>query len=553
MRKYKKSLIVLVVFCYILSIQAFAESNNVSFDKISREVNIRGNMENGAGYPVTMSIKHTNDTEAVYWNECIADENGGFEFTCQMSNTFKSGWYEVLVGAAGVEAESYRFLFVNDRDEREYGSQFSDITDVNILKERIAGIGQNMGIETGDKSDFSLLTGEGRDKVLLSMCGRIFDTASAVKEYFDTAVMVQTFNQSAAEKADALLGKYQKKLGIDIGEASLYSYAGTYKNIIYSKITGKDFDITSPGQLFNAYDRAACLAAINNLSASNRDKFAEFIEYANSKGYCNISLEKFLSENMGDLTRLKIINEFISLKNEMVLEDFNEIGSVYEKAQKKALEKKDNGVGGGTPSGSGDYIAASLPEKAPEIEIITFNDLDEAEWARDSILKLAQKGIINGVGGGAFAPNQPLTREQLVKLLTQALGIERKDTAVAFEDVIKGEWYYEYVAAAYENGIVKGISPGLFGTGEAVTREQLCTMLYRAIEALGVEYEFVREDNAFLDKEEISEYAREAVNYLYRVGLIDGMGNNMFSPKLLTTRAQCAKIICNLIERSGSK
>ena len=54
-------------------------------------------------------------------------------------------------------------------------------------------------------------------------------------------------------------------------------------------------------------------------------------------------------------------------------------------------------------------------------------------------------------------------------------------------------------------------------------------------------------DLLFNDSAEISDYAKEAVANLYSLKIINGMGDNMFCPKLSVTRAQAAQVVYNVI------
>ena len=53
------------------------------------------------------------------------------------------------------------------------------------------------------------------------------------------------------------------------------------------------------------------------------------------------------------------------------------------------------------------------------------------------------------------------------------------------------------------------------------------------------------------DKEKISDYAIDAVEAMYRAGIVSGVGNGNFAPDMYATRAQAAKIIYEVIERIG--
>ena len=77
--------------------------------------------------------------------------------------------------------------------------------------------------------------------------------------------------------------------------------------------------------------------------------------------------------------------------------------------------------------------------------------------------------------------------------------------------------------------------------GYDITREDVAVICYRALKSKGA----VINSSAynFSDGSSISDYANEAVSSMANVGIINGEGNNMFSPKAKCTRAQVAKII----------
>ena len=77
-------------------------------------------------------------------------------------------------------------------------------------------------------------------------------------------------------------------------------------------------------------------------------------------------------------------------------------------------------------------------------------------------------------------------------------------------------------------------------------------MVYRAIKALGIELKMVNNAAAFADGAEISDWAKEAVDYLYRAGVVNGVGSNRFDPQGTTTRAMGAKVIYGVLE-GGAK
>lgn len=167
-----------------------------------------------------------------------------------------------------------------------------------------------------------------------------------------------------------------------------------------------------------------------------------------------------------------------------------------------------------------------------------FSDLDGVEWAKESINALAAAGIVNGVGGGAFAPERNVTRAEFVKMAVEAFGFEHSGQALEFTDVDGGEWYADVVAIAAENGIVNGYGDGSFLPGNNISCQDAALILSRVAGMKGIN---MAAPASLPADDGTSEYAREAVSLLRSNGVIsDEMG---FEPLEKATRAQSAYMI----------
>ena len=103
-------------------------------------------------------------------------------------------------------------------------------------------------------------------------------------------------------------------------------------------------------------------------------------------------------------------------------------------------------------------------------------------------------------------------------------------------------WYSGYVAAAVKNGIAFGKDETTFGIGELITREQIAAMCARII---GKTSDELTED--FADSDDISEYAKDGVMLMKKLGVIKGNESGEFKPKSYATRAEAAQIIYGII------
>lgn len=206
--------------------------------------------------------------------------------------------------------------------------------------------------------------------------------------------------------------------------------------------------------------------------------------------------------------------------------------------------------GGGGGGGGGRYNGLTLPatgedNKAEPIKK-TFSDIDKAPWAEEAITYMAEKGYVSGRGDGTFDPSGDITRAEFVKIIVGAFGLSNKAESVEFNDVADGDWYREFVAIAYANGIARGQSETYFGANEKISRQDMSVMLYNTAKLVkGLKPS--ESENVFSDGENIADYAKEAVYTLYKAGVINGYGDGNFAPTALATRAQAVKMIYGML------
>lgn len=243
------------------------------------------------------------------------------------------------------------------------------------------------------------------------------------------------------------------------------------------------------------------------------------------------------------------IKSFVDAINTVVEEDKEEETEV-------SKPSKPTGTGGGVSisGGSKGNSSVSIPVAKPEEpkkeetaqpDKTEFTDIADVAWANEAILSLKEKGIIAGRGNGIFAPNDMVTREEFVKMLSVAVGLELTDSDIKFSDVKGDEWFAPYVYAANKAGIVNGIGDG-FGVGSNISRQDMAVLCARAIEYKGVILETIRQDMTFTD--EISDYAKEAVTKLWAAGLVNGKSETEFASKATATRAEAAKMLYEVLK-----
>jgi len=188
---------------------------------------------------------------------------------------------------------------------------------------------------------------------------------------------------------------------------------------------------------------------------------------------------------------------------------------------------------------------SNTPEPTAPISACPFSDMTGADWAEDAVEYLYKEGIINGRSENTFAPNETVTRAELVKMIVEAFEVTAGNESAAFGDVTEGDWYASYIKKAASAGIVNG-ADGAFRPNDGITREDAALIIFRA---LGLENSG---EITFSDAADISDYAKDAISAMVENGYINGMGDGSFKPKATLTRAQAAQLIYNAITKGGN-
>lgn len=155
-------------------------------------------------------------------------------------------------------------------------------------------------------------------------------------------------------------------------------------------------------------------------------------------------------------------------------------------------------------------IEAFLPEE------LNFTDIDTVSGDYFSIEQLASTGVIKGNEKNEAQPLKNVTRAEAVAMIMRFIGLEndlKSDKTAVFEDVTENSWFYDAVMSAYEIGIVNGDSEKTFSPNRFVTREEVTAMTVRALKYADLRCPDGGNDY-IADKEEISEWAKEAYDYI---------------------------------------
>lgn len=510
-------------------------------------------------YSVTLKGDDRNDYTKVYSvGDAIANTDGIFKIEFEFPERAVTEMYTLYVG------------------DNEGNIDFVDIKYVNTAAAEIAvksavSAAELEGVFAENSIHKEALMFLGFDVVLLNsldnadkVCSSLFENCSLsevetkeILTVFNTYLGLECINEDVpggVEKLNLAFGTPAVKFN-DLTDTKLKTYL---TNGIYLKDT-----YTDPDAVNTAYRELNILYLINNAETGEISDLIELYQAdlrLVGKDYYNTYL------GMNNINQNRTLAKYLELLEATSVNSIEAFLDLFDDAvDKTSVDSGNNGNGGNAGNGGGGGGGGSSAPSGTSSPYVPYNpspgilsnqnvqnkfsDIADYGWAKEAINALADKGIINGVTVGKFEPESNVTREQVVKMILLSIDKNSVDTECPFADVDKNEWYAPYVAEGYRQGIITGISETAFGTGESLTRQDLATIAVRAAKNEGIiDVQDIKKAN-FDDRRGIADYAVEAVDILYSMGVINGKGGNLFAPTDYCSRAEAAKIIYNIFFR----
>lgn len=356
---------------------------------------------------------------------------------------------------------------------------------------------------------------------------------------------VSAVNNANESEMSVVLDKYDPFLNYRNNNAYKQLFLGfdkPYRDYVYMCLGARN-DFTSVDEIDTAFDEYTAMAIF--AKAQGYEQI-----YKNISASADI-LKLDLSEYNGlsEYKRVRVCSKIMDAFENKIFTK-SELQSKIDSLSKteKEIEPSGGNSGGGgggssgTSGGTGKNMNFNAPSDTSELidnKSVYFDDLQSVEWARESIETLASRNILNGKGNKIFAPDENVTREEFVKMIVAAFGVENSESRCDFKDVSPEMWCYKYISSAADSGLIQGIGDKMFGIGMPITREDMATILWNGISKKVT----AEKGKKFADDDDISDYAKEAVVMLRRIGIVEGSENNMFAPKLNATRAEAAAML----------
>ncbi len=494
----------------------------------------------------TMQLLDKNKTKMFYADEGSLTSDDKYVFEFKMATDMASGDYVIRIGENGTITE-----------KTVYYPSYAEIVEMLTFCESegftaealLSKYKKVLGAET---EAFDLLTSAYKDRVTAEIKKLTISAADdeAVKtsrkavldtlnKWVNYGTLLLTKDKATLDEAIKVVGTLDTKYYASVSEVSMISDAVSASN--------PDILTMSESDVAKLFDGAVLVCTIlQNDWATGK----EALVYFDEKGLFGDEIEaKHLDAAAAVYKDLKD-EEILDYK--LIPETLAEIYDDY------AGSKSSGGGGGGgvSISGGSTKVNASADSGASQNSTTKsenpasagFRDMGSATWATEAVDALVKLGAINGKSEGVFAPQDSITRAEFVKIIVSAFSLTQGEKSVAFSDVSDGDWYAKAVQIASSLGLVSGISENEFGAGLSITREDMAVIAARLSELKGIEND--GSGVRFNDAAQISEYAQEAVSKLSSSGIISGMGDNMFMPKEKVTRAQAAKIIYELLNKT---
>jgi hypothetical protein len=200
------------------------------------------------------------------------------------------------------------------------------------------------------------------------------------------------------------------------------------------------------------------------------------------------------------------------------------------------------------------YAVVNAPgEYGARFDTVTFTDTVN-HWAREYIAFVSARDMISETAADRFSPDTAILRADFIMALGRLAGADVSEyTQSSFDDVADDDPAMPYIEWAFERGIVMGVGGGRFAPDMFVTREQMAVMMTRYANITMQSIISITENIAFTDVESISYWATEASAVIAHAGIIIGKPDNLFDPQGDTTRAEASAILRRFAESVVAK
>ncbi|BBI35542.1 S-layer homology domain-containing protein [Cohnella abietis] len=185
---------------------------------------------------------------------------------------------------------------------------------------------------------------------------------------------------------------------------------------------------------------------------------------------------------------------------------------------------------------------------------IAFDDVAQ-HWAKTEVNDMGSRMVINGIGNDLFNPNQAITRAEFAAVMVRGLGLKLVNGVTSFSDVKTTDWFSGAVQTLYEYKLINGFEDGTFRPTDTITREQAMKIISQAMVLTDLKSKLSVKETAdllkpFADGNKVAEWAKASIAEVIQSGIITGRSSSTLAPKANISRAEVAVIIRRLLQNS---
>ncbi|MVP00987.1 fibronectin type III domain-containing protein [Paenibacillus lutrae] len=185
---------------------------------------------------------------------------------------------------------------------------------------------------------------------------------------------------------------------------------------------------------------------------------------------------------------------------------------------------------------------------------LEFKDV-EGHWSEQSVNDMGSRMVVSGVGSELFQPDRDITRAEFAAIIIRGLGIELDNGKSAFADLNSSDWYYDTVYTAHKYNLINGFEDGTFRPEDRITREQAMVILSKAMLLTGLKQKqadstIEEQLKAFTDALDVSGWAKSGIADSVQAGIVTGRNGGKLAPKAFITRAEVAATLQRLLQKS---
>ena len=201
--------------------------------------------------------------------------------------------------------------------------------------------------------------------------------------------------------------------------------------------------------------------------------------------------------------------------------------------------------------GSAVTVEATFQAVKEESPVDAFLDINTGAWYYDAVKYAVENGLMSGTGTYTFEPNTTLSRGMIAQMLYALEGKPSVSATNSFTDVSANDWYAKAASWTQSKGIITGYDDGRFAPNDPLTREQLALILYNYAQSKGYDTSAKADLSKYVDGSSTSAWAQTAMTWAVGEGLLSGRGLNMLYPTGTATRAEVAQIMMNFCENTA--